>query len=176
MLEAEELARGMTPGGERWVAGRVLLREALAARLGADPRELRLIRRGLGKPAIEGSDLRFNLSHSGDRMLVALGDSIEVGVDLERIDPARDVVGLARRAFGTLEAERIAASPDPAGAFFCAWTRKEAVAKCLGTGVFGGVLGLEISPGEPVRYEGREAIVSDLAAGEGWLAAVAREV
>ena len=174
-LDNNELARGQKRGGERWLIARVLLRQTLAARLGCAPQEVRIITEGLGKPAIGGSSLRFNLSHSGDRMLLALADGIEVGVDLERVDRRRDVLGLARRSFHADEAERIAHAPDPVEAFFRAWTRKEALAKCLGTGVFGGVLALEIVPGVPTVFGGRTAIVADLDAGNGWLAALASQ-
>lgn len=98
----------------RWVAARWALREVLARYLEADPAtiELRLGERGKPGLADPAAPLRFNLSHSGGLALVAVAEGREVGVDIER---------LGRR---------------PAG-FYAEWTRREAVAKCHGTGLGG---------------------------------------
>ena len=50
----------------------------------AHPSDVELAAGPHGKPELPGSALRFNLSHSGDRALIALADGVEVGVDVER--------------------------------------------------------------------------------------------
>ncbi len=61
-----------------------MLRLLLARYLDADPRELRFELGAHGKPALEGgADLRFNLSPSGELLLVAVATGMEVGVDVE---------------------------------------------------------------------------------------------
>ncbi len=118
-----------------------------------------------GKPALAEAamPLRFNLSHSGDRALVAVAWGREVGVDIERIAPRRDLLSLARRGLEPAEAAKVTqASPeDRPAAFHAAWTRREAVAKCHGVGL-----------GAPLPA-GAEAEVRELEAGPGFAAALA---
>jgi phosphopantetheinyl transferase len=110
---------------ELWARSRGVLRELLGRYLDADPRELRFELGAHGKPGLgceptetwrdggSGSDedLRFNLSHSGELMLLAVTVGREVGVDVE----------VAR--------ERYTAE------FLHTWTMHEATVKCLGTGL-----------------------------------------
>jgi 4'-phosphopantetheinyl transferase len=134
--------------GRRWAAARAALRRLLGAYLGAEPGELRFTEGPHGKPALAGgqdgraSELRFNLSHSGDTALVAVAHGLEVGVDVELPRRMVDHVAIARRVLTTEETNRIAAIADPGErerAFLQAWVRWEAVLKCHGTGIGGAV-------------------------------------
>jgi 4'-phosphopantetheinyl transferase len=149
----------------RWVAARWALRTVLGRYLEQDPAgvELRLAEQGKPVLAAPSARLRFNLSHSADLALVAIAWEREVGVDVERIAPRRDLAALTRRALGPAEAEAVEALPpeDRLDAFHAAWTRREAVAKCLGTGLWA-------QPGP-----GDETTVTNLDAGPGFAAAVA---
>jgi 4'-phosphopantetheinyl transferase len=149
----------------RWVAARWALRTVLGRYLEQDPAEveLRLAERGKPMLAAPSAPLRFNLSHSADRALVALAWEREVGVDIERIAPRRDLLALARRGLASGEAEAIARMPegDRLAAFHAAWTRREAVAKCLGTGLW--------AP----PAEAAETASASLDAGPGFAAAIA---
>lgn len=119
LLCAAELARAAQIVHARrraeWTRSRGLLRALLARHVGADPRELRFVLGAHGKPALDprcsASDLRFNLSHSGNLALVAVSSGREVGVDIER----------AR--------ERHTAE------FLHAWVAREAAVKCDGGGL-----------------------------------------
>lgn len=84
-----------------------------------------------------GQGLSFNLSHSGDRALLAVARHRHVGVDLERVRPIGDIVALARRFLSPEEADRITAlvGASRRTAFFRMWTRKEAYVKGLGGNV-----------------------------------------
>ena len=139
--EQERAARLQCPLARgRWVASRWALREVLGRYLDRDPAEVELRIAKRGKPMLAGPtpSLRFNLSHSDGRALVAVAWQREVGVDIERIAPRRNLLSLARRALEPAEATAIeAASPeDRLAAFHAAWTRREAIAKCLGTGLW----------------------------------------
>jgi len=132
----------------RWTAARATLRALLALYVGADPRELCFAEGAHGKPAlaargdVRASELRFNLSHSGDVALVAVAHGREVGVDVELPRRAVDHVAIARRVLTAEEADRIAAIEDAGErerAFMQAWVRWEAVLKCHGTGIGGAV-------------------------------------
>ena len=101
-------------------------------------RDLPEIRRSsFGKPYFpEHPEIHFNLSHTAGAVLVALSDR-PVGVDIERIRP---VSQRAMRRLADVATER---------AFFQSWVRREALAKCSGTGV-GTMLSAEepLQPGE----------------------------
>ncbi|MBQ7243874.1 MAG: 4'-phosphopantetheinyl transferase superfamily protein [Bacilli bacterium] len=87
-----------------------------------------LIRNGpFGKPFIEGK-ASFNVSHSQNWVGICV-DNEEIGFDLEWI-PRCDL-SIARVAFTEEERTLIV----DRGSFAYAWTRKEAVAKCLGRGI-----------------------------------------
>ena len=124
----------------RYVVAHGLLRHVLSGYLATAPEELRFGRGRYGKPyltATSGADLRFNLSHSRDRMLVAVGLGRELGVDLEYVRCDRDVAGIARHFFSTAEVSALLAFPvrERCAAFYRCWTRKEAYIKACGTGL-----------------------------------------
>jgi hypothetical protein len=103
-----------------------------------------------GKPrlAVAPERLSFNLSHSGDLALVAIAPGgVEVGVDLERLRPRRDLVRLAERRLPTADAAAVADAaegPEREAAFYAAWTRHEARVKCTGSGLGGPAPGPEV--------------------------------
>ena len=82
-----------------------------------------------GKPYLEGSSLKFSLSHSCGKVACAISDNGEVGVDIEagEIAPAR-ADGIAARFFSKDEVLRLSGDTE---AFRREWTRKEAAAKML---------------------------------------------
>lgn len=89
-----------------------------------------------GKPRITGRpDFHYNLSHSGDWVVLACSDS-EVGVDVEKIrmDPGKE--NIARRCFTPDEQAYVFEDPElTAQRFFRIWTGKESYLKYLGTGL-----------------------------------------
>lgn len=143
-LPLEERARAaclLNPTARRrWVAARWALRGVLGRYLDEHPAAVELRVAGSGKPALGGpsQSLRFNLGHSRGLALVAVAQGREVGVDVERIGPRRDVLALAPRALNPVEARNVAGAPLPAraAAFHAAWARREAVAKCAGAGIW----------------------------------------
>jgi 4'-phosphopantetheinyl transferase len=135
-LLADEVHVLRLPSGDRDEAGRAL-REIVAAYLEASPDAIRIVTGEHGKPALADGALRFNLSHSGDLALVAVARERDVGVDVERIDARRDALALAERALDAdgAAAVQAAAVADRAAVFHRGWVRREAVAKCAGTGL-----------------------------------------
>jgi 4'-phosphopantetheinyl transferase len=134
---AERLRRPL--GRRRWVAARWALRGVLGRYLDLPPVEIELGAGDGGKPRLAGAEvgLRFNLSHSHGLAVVAVTLAAEVGIDIEWVDPDRDVAALASRALDPADAERVAAAPAERRAeiFYAAWTRREAIGKCLGVGL-----------------------------------------
>jgi phosphopantetheinyl transferase len=120
LLCADEQARAARIVHERnrmrWTRSRGLLRLLLGRYLDVDPRELRFELGAHGKPALvdgpaQALDLRFNLSHSEELLLLAVTTGVEVGADIECADERH-----------TTESMRT-------------WTMHEATVKCLGTGL-----------------------------------------
>ena len=139
----------------RWLAARLALRQVLSSYVGEAPEriELRLSRRGKPALADPAAALRFNLSHSGALALIAVTQRREVGIDLEQRQADRDFLRLAEVGLdaGAATAVRDASPERRAAAFYAAWVRHEAAAKCLGTG-----LGLPLPAAPPVSVCGLE--------------------
>ncbi|MUH36570.1 4'-phosphopantetheinyl transferase superfamily protein [Zobellia amurskyensis] len=91
-----------------------------------------------GKPNYAHSTpLRFNLSHSGDSIVIAFTDIGEVGVDVECIKSNFDIAKIAEGFFSSDETSSLLVFPEEkrAKAFFNCWTRKEAFIKAKGAGL-----------------------------------------
>ena len=129
--------------------------------------------------------MRFNISHSEDRALLAVTTGCEVGVDIEavRTDWAPDDV--ARRFFSPHECAWLYALPAEMrrAAFFRIWSRKEAYIKAHGLGLSMGLDSFDVAvderPGNclvatrPRETEAGEWWISGLDAPAGFAAAVA---
>ena len=114
-------------------------REILAEYVSCDPRELKFACSSTGKPFLVRGPAKvpfFNLSHTGSYASLAISLDQDVGIDIEQI---RDVPeGLAERYFSPRETALLAEIEDPMAkrkAFFCCWTRKEAILKATGEGL-----------------------------------------
>ena len=150
------------------------LRQALAAEAGVDAAELRIERTARGKPFLAspaGTDLRFNISHSGDAALIAIVRGREVGVDVQETRPLRRAEAIARRRFTAEEAEHVRAGGEPA--FYRLWVRKEAYLKATGEGIGGGLASFDALRLEPVGGDAAGWEFTDLDAGPGYAAALA---
>ena len=142
-LSADERCRAtrfaLARDRQRYVTCRAGLRRLLAVRLDCDPRAIEFSYGEFGKPALASaaSALRFNVSHCGDIALFAFAQDFEVGVDLEALRTEEDADRIAREMFSPEEwlaySEQV--PRDRPRAFFDCWTRKEALAKALGSGL-----------------------------------------
>jgi 4'-phosphopantetheinyl transferase len=135
--ERQRAAKFINPlHGNRWTVARGYLRQILSEYLDLTPAEIVFSYGQQGKPAVEGKDLQFNLSHSGDRAVYAISAKDPVGIDLEYIHPlpATDLVDRFFSANEQAIFHRLPTSLQQA-AFFHAWTQKEAYLKACGTGL-----------------------------------------
>jgi 4'-phosphopantetheinyl transferase len=124
----------------RFVLARARLRQLLGIHLGQAPRTIAIANGPHGKPRCAdavGSGLEFNVSHSGESILLAVSNGRSVGVDIETLRPDLDVQALSQRFLALEEQEAIAAASgaDRLAAFYRCWTRKEALLKAIGTGL-----------------------------------------
>ena len=121
---------------KRHLIGRGMLRLFLAPRLDTPPAELPIRSTELGKPWLENGP-SFNISHSGDSVLVAVAAEGRLGVDIEAVRPIRDLPALARTTFVADEVDAVLRHPpeNRLRPFFRVWSRKEAILKALGLGL-----------------------------------------
>ena len=164
--EIETLERAVEPHRTRRVLARAALRVALSHRLGVPPADLTFVSGSSGKPrmATQGAaPVEFNLSKSGEVCLVALTESVPVGIDVEQVRPLPDAGDIARRFFGPAEAAALGGGGD-VRRFLRYWTAKEAYAKGVGAG-------LSLPLGEiavPAELEEQERVTFVAADGERW--------
>lgn len=124
-----------------WVRSHTGMREILAGYLGISAAEIRFRRGAHGKPSLDADHETaaapaFNLSHSEDWCGLAIARDAEVGLDIQvphPIDPH-----LWRRVLTPPEHQEMNALPhgEHDAAFFRSWTRKEALGKAEGRGVY----------------------------------------
>lgn len=117
-----------------------LAREWLAGQLDTPTDVLPLHRDERGRPRLDGALAGWdcNWSHSGDGLLIALGEGVLVGIDLERLRPRTRALELAQRFFTLPEVAWLHAAPSAAvrdHAFLRLWCAKEAVLKAHGHGI-----------------------------------------
>jgi 4'-phosphopantetheinyl transferase len=121
----------------RFTTSRATLRIILSRYLNTAPERLEFTFNAQGKPAVTNSQkLQFNLSHTGDTALLAVGKGFPLGVDIEQYS-ARPYEGIARTLFSEHELMSLIKAPPslkPA-LFFHVWAQKEAFIKACGLGL-----------------------------------------
>ncbi|MBY4899190.1 4'-phosphopantetheinyl transferase superfamily protein [Cupriavidus sp. AU9028] len=144
-LSADELARCAAlkrPADRvRFAATRSALRRLLAERMDCSATSLAFATSAFGKPLLAKPGApRFNVSHAGGCAAIAIADSGDVGIDIERVNTdlaQQELRAMAahcftRRERGWLEGH---APQEWPGAFHTLWSRKEALLKALGLGI-----------------------------------------
>jgi len=85
------------------------------------------------KPYLNGENLEFNISHSGDIVVCAISDQFEIGIDIEIL---KDIdVGDFKGQMTDNELKKVIYANDVTSSFFDYWTQKEAVLKAQGSGI-----------------------------------------
>lgn len=118
----------------RSLAAEFLLRHMLSTIYGTDTAGIKFDADKYGKPYLIGSELKFNISHSGDYVACAVGDS-NIGIDVEKIGKAE--LPEIYSVFAPSEIEMINALPQDlqADMFYRIWTLKESYVKKTGDGL-----------------------------------------
>jgi 4'-phosphopantetheinyl transferase len=121
----------------RYIVAHGRMRIILTAHTGVPAHELRFQTTQYGKPFLDPfSNLHFNLSHSGELAILAVGAN-ELGVDVEFIRPLEDFENIATGFFSDQEVASLQQYPaaERLRAFYRCWTRKEAFVKAIGEGL-----------------------------------------
>jgi 4'-phosphopantetheinyl transferase len=115
----------------QFLIGRVLLRQLLGSLLGIPAASIRLLERRGEAPRLDRADsagLGLSISHSGPWVACAANPHSLLGLDIEVLDPARDMHALAAQAFDAAENEWLGMRPASGRLrdFYNLWCAKEA--------------------------------------------------
>ena len=91
-----------------------------------------------GKPDYNfETQLKFNISHSENIIVMAFVRNCDIGVDIEKIKSDFDVMDIAQHFFSSDEIQSLQALPekDKVNGFYRCWTRKESFIKAKGSGL-----------------------------------------
>jgi len=176
---------------KRYLVGRGLLRLLLGRYLELRPQELRFDYTPFGKPHLAANvaqrSLEFNVSHSGELLLIAIAAGRAVGVDVEQVRADIEVGAIAAHFFSSNEQDTLGklATALQIDAFFNCWTRKEAYIKAKGDGLSLPLDQFDVSlmPDEEARLletrpdpdEARRWRLANLDVADGYKAALAAE-
>ena len=125
----------------RWIIARAGMRRLLSDYCSTMPARLEFAEEEFGKPVLRDKHsagrIYFNLSHSGDFAVLAVGRDGPVGIDIEYCRRNLDFEGVARRFFSKYENDQLSrlSRQQRQSAFYRCWTRKEAVIKTSGMGL-----------------------------------------
>lgn len=159
LLSSDELSRAdrfyFEHDRRYFTVARAALRTLLGNCLGQDPRTIHFSYAKNGKPFLENTSLRFNLSHSKNLALCAITYERELGVDIEYLRIMNDGDQIASRFFSPRESAIFCSLPEEEKqiAFFRCWTRKEAYIKAIGDGLYYGLDNFDVTfrPNEEVK-------------------------
>ena len=195
LLSADELARAARFHFEkdrlRFKRCRSALRLLLARFLDIAPEKIRFSYTAKDKPEVSQDQnprsLRFNVSHSDNMAVIAVGVGAALGVDIERMRDNVNTADLAERFFSARERDALRALPEDLRftAFYACWTRKEAFLKANGEGLsfplsdFSVSVHPEMTPRiQEIKGDANTALkwsLIDLSAADGFRSAVAVE-
>jgi len=188
--QAEAHRRSVGQVRDHFTVGRACVRVLIGNALEMDPREVSITKGVHGKPEIpvlSGCSISFNVAHSKNTLLIALGREGAIGVDVEYFDRSTDIMEVADANFTKSEIKALAAA-DPETRlriFYRYWTRKEAIGKADGRGLLLPLASFDVSF-EPIHSrpvpvsespgkQGKQYFVSDLDLGDGIAGALALE-
>jgi len=121
----------------RFIAAHTHLRHVLAHYLNQTAASIVFTSNQYGKPeVINKLNLQFNISHSRDLIVIAVGQNNPVGIDIEYFSP-RPYHGIANNLFSTQEINAYKQAPHALKmlTFFSIWSQKEAFIKACGMGL-----------------------------------------
>ncbi|MGD2118824.1 MAG: 4'-phosphopantetheinyl transferase superfamily protein [Chromatiales bacterium] len=122
-----------------YISSRIAMRRLFAELLACAPTDIGINRSPEGKPFVAApkTDIEFNLTHSGEMILLAISNCGPVGIDVEPKRELRNKLAIANRVFSTEMLKQLHAAGDSDLAFVQLWTEFEARQKIHGQGVFG---------------------------------------
>jgi 4'-phosphopantetheinyl transferase len=139
LAEREKLTRFQIRSGKnQFLQTRYYLRQILARYSGLSACDLQFEASLFGKPSLLAStyELKFNLSHSGKYLVIAISKNIELGIDVEESVDTDTALRLSKYSYSQNERQylRTIEIVELQKAFLEVWTLKEAFSKAKGLG------------------------------------------
>jgi 4'-phosphopantetheinyl transferase len=129
---------------KQFLYSRFFLKQRLSEILALNPSEIKFSLQGEGKPVLDlGSavgkkSIDFNISHTGDLILIGISEYGKIGVDIELFRQSKHLQKIAERLFSAAENDYLNSlqdKSDTAVAFTKIWSAKEALVKTFAGGV-----------------------------------------
>ena len=121
-----------------YITAKFLLRSCLGRYLDVSPEEIAFEYSEFGKPSYQKNiEIDFNVSHSGNRIIIGFAKNQAIGVDIEKIKQDFDPFDLAKNFFSAEEIKALSKTKDSEmfQSFYRCWTRKESFIKAVGEGL-----------------------------------------
>ncbi|MEQ1560083.1 MAG: 4'-phosphopantetheinyl transferase superfamily protein [Methyloglobulus sp.] len=140
---------------KHYVEVRAILRILLGHTVHADPHTVRIHKTEHGKPyLVDYPELAFNLSHTDNRMIVAIAYNCLLGVDIEYLKLRANCAAVVNKCFADEEKAYWQQLPQSqqTQAFYHFWTRKEAFVKATGRGIAIGLKRCVLNPEKTTEF------------------------
>lgn len=121
-------------GSQRNLLGELISRKIIQQKSSIPTQEIHFKKTKKGKPFLNNSPIHFNISHSGDWVVLAVAD-MDVGIDVEKLRNINYRVATRFFSKGENAALKQLEGIDKLKLFFDFWTLKESYLKLLGTGL-----------------------------------------
>ena len=125
----------------RFVCGRSVLKILISDFIDKSPSNIKFSYNKYGKPFIEyedlGTNFYFNISHSFNKIYIALSNEYELGVDIEFVNSTNRFNSIAPSIMSSIELDYYdsLSMPEKKRFFYLAWVQKEAISKLYGKGL-----------------------------------------
>lgn len=128
----------------QFIVSRAMQRQLLASYVGGPPAEIQFGVVAMGKPTLSRPNnigLKFNTTHSGRLVIIAVTANRDIGVDVEQMRHISRALRIAKRFFSSDEYEMLATLPaaEIDHAFLSIWVKREGTAKARGDSVWRGL-------------------------------------
>lgn len=163
-FQKEILAYTNWHDAQRSLLGRLLLHEGMDM-MKLPFKQEQVFYNDFKKPILKNSNVKFNISHSGNLVVCAIIEKHNIGIDIEQIRAINWKEFKSQMTDN--EIALVATSKDKSEAFFDYWTKKEAALKAHGKGLSVALPSFEIVNGE-TEIEDCQYFISEVFLGKGF--------
>ncbi len=138
ILTSEELEKSAkyfkTHDQHRSIISKAILKILVGKLINRLPSQISFFYDKNSKPYLLNSELHFNISHSGNKIVIAFHTK-PIGIDVEKIDLEFNFNEILNTVFTPIEIQTILEAKNSFYEFYKFWTRKESFVKALSKGI-----------------------------------------